>query len=534
MIRILFLFMLIHYALPIIAISNDSIKRTLDSLKNKSISKELLAEHEALYDYAVEIQYEEGKYRIKKWIGNYYFNLGNFAEATEIFLEAYEMSEIQNDPIISADAMNSLGRVYFIIGDLEKAMESYKAVISIGEDIGEEELIAEASAGLAHCLAELDRYDEAIDRLKIQQNYNRKEGKAKNLLIANYNMACYELKRGFPELAMETGQDYLEHYRQSLDSFEMSFGYSLIGASYLGMNEADLALIFLDSALLFSEALDIKSLSLDLYEEKTNAYALKGDYKQALLVQREYSRRNKEIYKESMKGNLALLELNSLAIKKEEKLIESQLQINELHTKQQKLYLIVGAVLGSLIIVVLFFRKKKQDFLKSKSISDMRNELIESELKLKDLKASKLEEQLESKQADLTNFALDIARKNEFSNELINRLTALEKSLGSVNGLREIINFSIKHLQVSKELAILQNNVQQINNEFYKKMEALYGDLTNNEKYMAGLLRLNLSNKDIASIKGISTNSVKVSRHRLRKRLNLDSEIDIVRYLQEI
>ena len=98
----------------------------------------------------------------------------------------------------------------------------------------------------------------------------------------------------------------------------------------------------------------------------------------------------------------------------------------------------------------------------------------------------------------------------------------------------QILFFSNNHLKINEDLAYLQNNVDKVNHEFYHKLESRFGQLTTNERYLAGLLRLNLSNKDIAALRNISVGSAKMNRHRLKKKLGLDGEIGIVQFLQEI
>lgn len=64
----------------------------------------------------------------------------------------------------------------------------------------------------------------------------------------------------------------------------------------------------------------------------------------------------------------------------------------------------------------------------------------------------------------------------------------------------------------------------QIHPDFYQKLLADYPKLTQNELRLCALIKSNLSVKEIAAINGISAESVKTSRKRLRKSLNLTGE----------
>ena len=63
------------------------------------------------------------------------------------------------------------------------------------------------------------------------------------------------------------------------------------------------------------------------------------------------------------------------------------------------------------------------------------------------------------------------------------------------------------------------------------KLKAQYGDFSNTEWRLISLMKMNLSSKDIANILRISTNGVKKARYRLRKKMDLASEMDLQDYL---
>jgi len=60
-----------------------------------------------------------------------------------------------------------------------------------------------------------------------------------------------------------------------------------------------------------------------------------------------------------------------------------------------------------------------------------------------------------------------------------------------------------------------------------------FPSMTNNEKRLASLLRLDLSSKQIASILNISPKSVEVNRYRLRKKLKVDPKINLTDFIRD-
>ena len=66
------------------------------------------------------------------------------------------------------------------------------------------------------------------------------------------------------------------------------------------------------------------------------------------------------------------------------------------------------------------------------------------------------------------------------------------------------------------------------------KLKKNFPTLSANEIQICLLLRLQLSSKEIASIKNISVDSLKVLRYRLRKKLNLDSSVKLAEFMNSL
>lgn len=69
---------------------------------------------------------------------------------------------------------------------------------------------------------------------------------------------------------------------------------------------------------------------------------------------------------------------------------------------------------------------------------------------------------------------------------------------------------------------------------FFKKMKALYPQLTNNDLRLCACLKLNLETKEIASLMNLSIRAVENSRYRLRKKLNIQPSQNLNEFFLEI
>ena len=77
-------------------------------------------------------------------------------------------------------------------------------------------------------------------------------------------------------------------------------------------------------------------------------------------------------------------------------------------------------------------------------------------------------------------------------------------------------------------------SVEEKKKEFIEKLLKQHTNLTQGEKYLATLLRVNLSTKEISMITGSTPKTINMNRYRLRKSLNLSTEEDLTTYLQSV
>jgi DNA-binding CsgD family transcriptional regulator len=75
---------------------------------------------------------------------------------------------------------------------------------------------------------------------------------------------------------------------------------------------------------------------------------------------------------------------------------------------------------------------------------------------------------------------------------------------------------------------------KEVHSDFYKKLNELYPNLTPSELKLCAFLRLNMSSKDIAAITFLSINGINIARHRLRKKLNIDQDENLITFLSSL
>ena len=89
-------------------------------------------------------------------------------------------------------------------------------------------------------------------------------------------------------------------------------------------------------------------------------------------------------------------------------------------------------------------------------------------------------------------------------------------------------------LSIDRDREKFQMHINEQNSNFMHQLSESFPTMTDNEKRLASMLRLNLSSKEIASILNISPKSVEMNRYRLRKKLKVDPKVSLSDFIREL
>jgi len=183
------------------------------------------------------------------------------------------------------------------------------------------------------------------------------------------------------------------------------------------------------------------------------------------------------------------------------------------------MFLLAAALtIGGFLFV--FYRQKEaynREMMKAESeILQLKNEKLETEIEIKNSKLMFSSVQMAHKKEILTNIKEEMAQTKDDPKKLRQVLRMLDKELEGEDYWKE---FNLYFDKVDKQ--------------FLKSIKKQNPKLTQNDMRLCSLIRLNLSTKEIASLLNVSVRGVEQSRYRLKKRLDLDSSQDLVKYISD-
>ena len=159
-------------------------------------------------------------------------------------------------------------------------------------------------------------------------------------------------------------------------------------------------------------------------------------------------------------------------------------------------------------------------------------QLNNQEKQIATLKSERLQADLSHKSKELASATMLIINHEDFLNDLKkdiqqNALTGKMQKKQSEQ-LIEKIN---QNLSEEDEWSVFQENFDLIHKNFFRNLKSTYPDLTPADLRLCALLRLNYTTKEIARMQNLSLRGVEAARYRLRKKIDIQENEDLVSFM---
>jgi DNA-binding CsgD family transcriptional regulator len=286
-----------------------------------------------------------------------------------------------------------------------------------------------------------------------------------------------------------------------------------------------LALYRLDGLMKVHESLLRPLQKLTVLELYMQAFKLSGNKSKYEFYLKQWIALTKTEATLSIDANQNLTEILSanaleeitIQIENEKQLLSQQLVINKQESRLQKWVLIAGSLF--IILVTFFFLSR---YRKSALLKDTLLKLANKEQDFLKLKV-----QEESRNVKLLSHELMI--KQDFSKKIIDKLDQIE----GINKptLKKIEFFIDNELDVKSTRALVQKRMGDLSSSFYANLNIKHDKLTDLELKLASMVVMKMSNKEIAISRGITLESSKKAKNRLKKKLGAPADGELLSYL---
>lgn len=174
---------------------------------------------------------------------------------------------------------------------------------------------------------------------------------------------------------------------------------------------------------------------------------------------------------------------------------------------------------------------------------DHENEVLSAQQEIDKLRNEKLrieneknKTEVELKTKELAGYAMQITQKNETLYGLKEQLKHISQKVNpdAQKYLHKLIKNIERNTNQKEDWEKFEFYFDQVYEDFTKRIREKYPDLTPNDIKLCAYLRMNLSTKEIAPLLNISIRGVEISRYRLRKKLNMPQNENLIDFMMNL
>lgn len=459
------------------------------------------------------INYNLGVANSYHLLGEVFYHQGFYQEALKNLLDAEKIYLEENREDEMAENLNQLGLVYYNIRQPDLALTKHEQALKIYEKTNNLKGVAYSYGCLGRLHEKKSQYPVALEyQTKALEYYDKVNDKRGRATILENIGSIHEDLEDFTK-AHNYFTDALKLNEDIGDSLSMIVNLNNLADGYRKTGRNDEAIVLSTKALQMALRMKDQYQIVSAYKDLGKVYNQAGRYADAYDNLEKGRVLYEEIYGEETRRQVALLQtLFDVERKNNEiQVLEASERLNTV----VKVALIFGLVLLVLLGGTVISRQR----LKSKQDTEtMQNELATAHLHEK-----QLQDELENRSKSLTAHTLHIISKNKMLEDLRTKLQEMSKEdmREQRKQILSLIKLIDQNFVQDKDWDDFRNIFEQVHGDFLEKLQKRSGDLTSADLRLASLIRLNLPSRDIATILGISQDSLRISRYRLRKKLTL-------------
>jgi len=279
---------------------------------------------------------------------------------------------------------------------------------------------------------------------------------------------------------------------------------------YLRQGDIQKAWIYLQQATEAAQKAGDDDNFFKLYSTLSQYYRQSGNTRLALMYQDSMLIHKAKI--ESVRDTRLKIQAE-YKIENEKRNAESnRLKAETTHQKRIRNY-VIGILFLLMVLVLLYFNRQRLKYA-------FKEQQLENEKR-------KTEKELATAQLQLDDFTQNLKDKNNLIEKFSEEIQKLQESPSHALKSEDIEN--LNQLRLSAILTDahweeFRGRFEKVHGGYLQRLKIKLPDLSPAETRFMALAKLQLNNKEMASILGISPDSIRMMRHRLRKKLSLEEE----------
>lgn len=448
---------------------------------------------------------------------------GDFHKSFQYLIEAKEKFEIIQDTSRIGSSYLDLGSLYHYFKEPEKQLQYYRKGYNIVKGINDT-LVGKSFVCLGSYFTRANELDSSLFYYEKALNiFDKLELEDRKHQVYN-NISVSYAKQGKYEKEIYTRKKTVEYAKKHNNKMLLTVNYHNIGAAYRKLKNYDTALNYIDSSIIIAKNEGFKYRLTKSYKTKSGLHSKLKNYEKAYANAKIHKQYSDSVFNLQAQNSIKELELkNKFEIEKKDLELTAQKQHAE-----SKLYIILCSAIILLAFIFIFFIRKN---------ARIRSKIIEQKLEKEKLKKEILTQKVKTSENEFKSLIADNSMRLEFIKHLSQKIKTDKDSAAS----KDVKNYTTmlllklqQQIDTESKLSLINDKADEINRGFDEKIIKEFPSLTKTEREVCSLLRLNLSIKEIASIRNATPDSVKAARYRIRKKMEIPKSEELEHFIQNL
>lgn len=477
------------------------------------------------YDSALLFQknaIQHCKGRDRSLLARTYHNLGlafyrsnRGDSALNYFIKALEVREEIGDRLYIGHSLNNIGALLNKLGRNEASIPYQRQNFQLRRQLQDTAGMVKALNSIAVSHHELFRHDSARYYYQKSLRLARKTQDQRAIGIALNNMGNLEEEQENDQQARIYLEESLQVRRQLGRHYSTALTMGNLANVLVKLGDYKRAEKLLRESESMLRKLEAPYDLPFVYDTFTRLYEREGNYRKATPYYRKYINLQDSLHEAETREKVMEIETRYQTEKKEQAIILQRQKIKTLNAKrkleQQRRNMALALAFTVLILGGIAYQRQR-------IVSRTRQQLTAAQLR-------QAEQELSFKEKELQNYTERLLDKSRTIKSLQEELATAEMNVQDGEDIFE--QLTNHRILTPQDWEIYKVLFERVYPGFFKQLARKYPKLTEGEIRILALEKLDLTTKETSEILGVAPGTVKVSRNRIRRKLELEQGEDL-------
>lgn len=468
------------------------------------------------------------------FLGKSYSVQDNYFEAIDYLMQSLQIAEEIGYEKVLSDLYDDIGLLLLILENYEQSMYYFEKALQINQKVKDSRNYATTLRNVGFIQTELKDLENA--EFSFEKAYSIYAE-----LDDDWGMATAKMGEGNVEFEMGNYDSALIIYTQASDIATnidirykesgpviQAYCFNNLGKTYIKLGQFDQAIAMLRKSSDMAEEFTLPGRKADASKFFSQIYQKLGNTSIALDYYQVYDKLSDSIINAQNVSKITKLETEYQYLKKLKEQEIEQIKTEAAYNRKVLIYemavIIAVLLIAGLFSILILYRKYQRN-------KGKQTELAKKNL---ELEKSNLQKELDFRNKELATSVMYQLKKNNFIATISKKLKEINISL-SASQKTHIVQI-VKELEANmsqESWEEFEYRFNSVHNDFYENLLHDFPNLTPNELKLCAFLKLNMTSKDISTITYTSPQSITVARHRLRTKLGLSRDANLINFLSK-